>query len=166
MVVVDQGKKAIGKTIEVTVTSVLQTTAGKMIFCRWAESGASLEDSGRHGRLDRGDRSDRMSRVTNGGSYRRDERFGMGEGPTPAMPRAIEGPASDPGRDLGSGLTPASGLAAAASAAGLAAASGLTPAAGIAPVPAAVATSVPSGVTPSSGITPIPLSVERPHKAD
>jgi hypothetical protein len=38
MVVVDQGKKALGRTIEVTVTSVLQTTAGKMIFCRWAES--------------------------------------------------------------------------------------------------------------------------------
>ena len=46
MVVVDQGKKALGKTIEVTVTSVLQTTAGKMIFCRWAESGP-LEDNGR-----------------------------------------------------------------------------------------------------------------------
>ncbi len=37
MVVVDQGRKAIGRTIEVTVTSVLQTTAGKMIFCRWPE---------------------------------------------------------------------------------------------------------------------------------
>ncbi|HEY6554714.1 MAG TPA: TRAM domain-containing protein, partial [Vicinamibacteria bacterium] len=41
MVVVDQGRKALGRTIEVTVTSVLQTTAGKMIFCRWAESLAS-----------------------------------------------------------------------------------------------------------------------------
>jgi hypothetical protein len=39
-VVVDQGKKALGKTIEVSVTSVLQTTAGKMIFCRWIESAA------------------------------------------------------------------------------------------------------------------------------
>jgi uncharacterized protein YacL len=38
MVVVDQGRKALGRTIEVTVTSVLQTTAGKMIFCRWAEA--------------------------------------------------------------------------------------------------------------------------------
>ena len=38
MVVVDQGKRAIGRTIEVTVTSVLQTTAGKMIFCRWPEA--------------------------------------------------------------------------------------------------------------------------------
>ena len=40
MVVVDQGRKALGRTIEVTVTSVLQTTAGKMIFCRWAERAA------------------------------------------------------------------------------------------------------------------------------
>jgi uncharacterized protein YacL len=37
MVVVDQGRKALGRTIEVTVTSVLQTTAGKMIFCRPGE---------------------------------------------------------------------------------------------------------------------------------
>jgi len=44
MVVVDQGKKGIGRTIEVTVTSVLQTTAGKMIFCRWPEM--SADDSG------------------------------------------------------------------------------------------------------------------------
>src|SRR5262249_21650913 len=49
MVVVDQGKRALGKTIEVTVTSVLQTTAGKMIFCRWPEAmtGAAGDDNGR-----------------------------------------------------------------------------------------------------------------------
>lgn len=32
MVVVDNGRKQIGKNVEVTVTSVLQTTAGRMIF--------------------------------------------------------------------------------------------------------------------------------------
>jgi uncharacterized protein YacL len=32
MVVVDNARKHIGKTLEVTVTSVLQTTAGRMIF--------------------------------------------------------------------------------------------------------------------------------------
>jgi uncharacterized protein YacL len=37
MVVVDQARKALGKTIEVSVTSVLQTTAGKMIFGRYIE---------------------------------------------------------------------------------------------------------------------------------
>jgi uncharacterized protein YacL len=51
MVVVDQAKKALGKTIEVSVTSVLQTTAGKMIFCRWSESSAPpIEDNGRPSR--------------------------------------------------------------------------------------------------------------------
>jgi uncharacterized protein YacL len=37
MVVVDNARKMIGKTIEVSVTSVLQTTAGKMIFGKWDE---------------------------------------------------------------------------------------------------------------------------------
>ncbi|HKE82495.1 MAG TPA: PIN domain-containing protein [Vicinamibacterales bacterium] len=38
MVVVDNARKMIGKTIDVVVTSVLQTTAGKMIFGRFIES--------------------------------------------------------------------------------------------------------------------------------
>ncbi len=37
MVVVDNAKKMISKTIDITVTSVLQTTAGKMIFGRFDE---------------------------------------------------------------------------------------------------------------------------------
>jgi uncharacterized protein YacL len=40
MVVVDNARKMIGKTIDVAVTSVLQTTAGKMIFARHAEATA------------------------------------------------------------------------------------------------------------------------------
>jgi uncharacterized protein YacL len=40
MVVVDNARKSIGKTIDVVVTSVLQTTAGKMIFGRFIEPGA------------------------------------------------------------------------------------------------------------------------------
>src|SRR5262249_42479371 len=35
MVVVDNARKMIGKNIEISVTSVLQTTAGKMIFGRF-----------------------------------------------------------------------------------------------------------------------------------
>jgi uncharacterized protein YacL len=35
MVVVDNARKMIGKTIDISVTSVLQTTAGKMIFGKW-----------------------------------------------------------------------------------------------------------------------------------
>jgi uncharacterized protein YacL len=37
MVVVDNARKLIGKNVEVTVTSVLQTTVGKMIFGRHEE---------------------------------------------------------------------------------------------------------------------------------
>ena len=37
MVVVDNARKMIGKTIDASVTSVLQTTAGKMIFGKWDE---------------------------------------------------------------------------------------------------------------------------------
>lgn len=41
MVVVDNARKLIGKTIETSVTSVLQTTAGKMIFGKYEERGYS-----------------------------------------------------------------------------------------------------------------------------
>jgi uncharacterized protein YacL len=39
MVVVDNARKMISKTIDICVTSVLQTTAGKMIFGRYLEAG-------------------------------------------------------------------------------------------------------------------------------
>ncbi len=42
MVVVDNARKMIGKTIEIAVTSVLQTTAGKMIFGKYDERGAGM----------------------------------------------------------------------------------------------------------------------------
>ncbi len=45
MVVVDNARKMIGKTIEATVTSVLQTTAGKMIFGRYIEDTRSTRGS-------------------------------------------------------------------------------------------------------------------------
>ncbi|MBI1845960.1 MAG: TRAM domain-containing protein [Candidatus Rokubacteria bacterium] len=41
MVVVDHGRKYLGQGIEVTVTSVLQTSAGRMIFTRPREEGAA-----------------------------------------------------------------------------------------------------------------------------
>ena len=43
MVVVDNARKVIGKTIDVVVTSVLQTTAGKMIFGRFIEPGSAAQ---------------------------------------------------------------------------------------------------------------------------
>jgi uncharacterized protein YacL len=45
MVVVDNARKMIGKTIDIAVTSVLQTTAGKMIFGKWDERAASRHDT-------------------------------------------------------------------------------------------------------------------------
>ena len=41
MVVVDNARKMIGKTVDISVTSVLQTTAGKMIFGKWDDRAAS-----------------------------------------------------------------------------------------------------------------------------
>jgi len=43
MVVVDNARKMIGKTIDIVVTSVLQTTAGKMIFGRFIEPPAAAQ---------------------------------------------------------------------------------------------------------------------------
>ncbi|MGD0457630.1 MAG: PIN domain-containing protein [Terriglobia bacterium] len=43
MVVVDNAKKMISKTIDIAVTSVLQTTAGKMIFGKFEERKAVVE---------------------------------------------------------------------------------------------------------------------------
>ncbi|MCR4668143.1 MAG: hypothetical protein K5774_02055, partial [Clostridia bacterium] len=49
MVVVEDGRKAIGETTEITVTSVLQTSAGRMIFGRskMDKKSASLMRPGR-----------------------------------------------------------------------------------------------------------------------
>jgi len=50
MVVVDNGRRRIGQTLMATITSVLQTQAGRMIFAKVAEEE-------RHERHDKGDRS-------------------------------------------------------------------------------------------------------------
>jgi uncharacterized protein YacL len=44
MVVVDNARKMIGKTVDISVTSVLQTTAGKMIFGKWDERAPTRHD--------------------------------------------------------------------------------------------------------------------------
>jgi hypothetical protein len=49
MVVVDNARRLIGKTADIAVTSVLQTTAGKMIFGRlWEEKEDSENSFGIH----------------------------------------------------------------------------------------------------------------------
>src|SRR5674476_584094 len=50
MVVVDNAKKMISKTIDISVTSVLQTTAGKMIFGKYDERGHTIAVAERHDR--------------------------------------------------------------------------------------------------------------------
>jgi uncharacterized protein YacL len=108
MVVVDQGKKALGRTIEVTVTSVLQTTAGKMIFCRWSEA-AGGEDAAREGQAPerRAERRDERRRDgRNGRDYRGEhrresdrqgERAGAGG---PSAEGAGEGQRPEGGREI------------------------------------------------------------------
>ena len=53
MVVVDNAKKMISKTIDITVTSVLQTTAGKMIFGRYDERVHGVHETSERSRQER-----------------------------------------------------------------------------------------------------------------
>jgi hypothetical protein len=89
MVVVDQGKRAMGRTIEVAVTSVLQTTAGKMIFCRWPELGAAGEESGRQQKAPADRTTDRFDRRERNGrrETERSDRF-QAVDPVPAPSQA------------------------------------------------------------------------------
>lgn len=59
MVVVDGGRKAINKTVDITVTSVHQTTAGKMIFGRYDDRGELSRHAATQG-------SDNAARLPNG----------------------------------------------------------------------------------------------------
>jgi uncharacterized protein YacL len=63
MVVVDNARKMIGKTVESSVTSVLQTTAGKMIFGRYEEKRSEHHPVVREERVERNDRETRPERV-------------------------------------------------------------------------------------------------------
>ena len=59
MVVVDNARKMIGKTVDSSVTSVLQTTAGKMIFGRYEDKRDHHAAQDEKGPRERSDRSDR-----------------------------------------------------------------------------------------------------------
>jgi uncharacterized protein YacL len=63
MVVVDNARKMIGKTVESSVTSVLQTTAGKMIFGRYEEKRSEHHPVAREERVERVERGDREGRA-------------------------------------------------------------------------------------------------------
>jgi uncharacterized protein YacL len=102
MVVVEQGRRAIGRMIEVTVTSVLQLPAGKMIFCKWPEGLASAQADGEPRREARApERRDPRNGRDYRGESRRDadrasERAPLSEAPhaAEAVPQAQAAPAS------------------------------------------------------------------------
>jgi uncharacterized protein YacL len=67
MVVVDNARRMISKTIDISVTSVLQTTAGKMIFGKFDErnqapQAAAAAHAGDRGHVDRGNNVERAPR--------------------------------------------------------------------------------------------------------
>jgi uncharacterized protein YacL len=70
MVVVDNARKMISRTIDVVVTSVLQTTAGKMIFGRYIDAGAGTAQAAPD--------TDQMARRLRSGSQN-------GQSPAPAV---------------------------------------------------------------------------------
>lgn len=74
MVVVDNGRRRIGQTLDVTITSVLQTQAGRMIFAKLAseQDRGDHVDQGEHGRdRDFPGRHEHRKPAHNGGGGRR-----------------------------------------------------------------------------------------------
>ncbi len=61
MVVVDHARSRIGRNLDIVVTSVLQTTAGRMIFGKHVDAGAAAEGAASKGdpRVDKPDRTER-----------------------------------------------------------------------------------------------------------
>ena len=68
MVVVDNAKKMISKTIDISVTSVLQTTAGKMIFGRFDDKVHTVYERPQGERRERRDRHEHQRRERNDAS--------------------------------------------------------------------------------------------------
>jgi len=68
MVVVDNAKKMISKTIDISVTSVLQTTAGKMIFGRFDDKVHTVYEKPQGERRERRDRHEHQRRERNDAS--------------------------------------------------------------------------------------------------
>ncbi len=95
MVVVEQGRRAIGRMIEVTVTSVLQLPAGKMIFCKWPEGLASGEAEPRREARPQ-DRRDPQATAATTAARRAASRTGRASARSAAEPsRPAEGAGAD-----------------------------------------------------------------------
>jgi len=112
MVVVDNARKMISKTIDVVVTSVLQTTAGKMIFGRFIDPNLAAAQAAAHSN-DRDDQSAALRRprpvpVPPAGTV-------AAGGPPPAIangaaaPVVAPAPASSSAAPAAGGVVPTSG---------------------------------------------------------
>ncbi len=79
MVVVDNGKRRLGHTVKVTITSVLQTQAGRMIFAKFFEDGqhhgAEHKQGGERWPEHRNDRHGNDSRKNRNGSQSRQNHY-------------------------------------------------------------------------------------------
>lgn len=82
MVVVDNARRCIGRTVDINVTSVLQTTAGKMIFGKFLEEvGGQKNGEGRNGGMDRSERPERVDRMDRSERPERVDRMDRSERP-------------------------------------------------------------------------------------
>jgi hypothetical protein len=101
MVVVDNARKLIGRTIDVVVTSVLQTTAGKMIFGRFVDP--SLAST--QGMPERDEPRERRTRVAPPPQAQGPTGLPLREASrdqAPAAPSQPSGPAAAPDADAAS----------------------------------------------------------------
>ena len=89
MVVVENARRLISRTLDITVTSVLQTTAGKMIFGRYEEGRAAERN---HGDRDRERERNHGARDFAGGPPRRPGNFGPRR---PGRYQVVGGPEAD-----------------------------------------------------------------------
>jgi hypothetical protein len=112
--VVEQGRRAIGRMIEVTVTSVLQLPAGKMIFCKWPEGLAAAQADGepRQGGRAPDRRDPRNGRDYRGDSRRESDRAGervaaVADAPRPSEIAVAQPAASVPSAPSASPAPPA-----------------------------------------------------------
>lgn len=79
MVVVENGRNLLGKTVQVNVTSIIQTAAGKMIFTRANGAGEPTQSGGDDRGKGQGDRGDRNERGDRGDRGDRNDRGDRGD---------------------------------------------------------------------------------------
>ena len=90
MVVVDNGKRRLGHTVKVTITSVLQTQAGRMIFAKLSDDNSHHPERGaERWRDNRGGHGNDARRPRNG--HERQSHQAYQNPPNPQSPQIHEG---------------------------------------------------------------------------